>query len=1000
MSAISSARLSLRRIRIKPLLILLTVLWVWAARLPYMPNLTSPASIRHDNSWQLAMSALWDQGELLGREVTFTYGVLGQALFALGTHLNVTGLPHNGFPLAHAVLIAASLVHLALALLLWRRLSALWSVVVIFGMVVICGIDYSHLRPTLLILYAVLLARALESPIPRGRLRWAALAGLCAVYGQLISTDTVIYMLGGGFLLSLIGLVLRLLWLRGSTTIQTNLPSNGEFARLSLIILGIVIIGNIAISLFFTLSSSAYPSFFHYQSQTLAIAASYAIAQVFPWSYPPLATLVLGGAVAASLFFTLFILQSGHLPARERLSYLPLVVVGLVSLRSAVTRSDLWHIALAILPLVGSFLIIGDCLIAQGYMAENRTQGVRTRRVRIGLWMVIFIGLIGSSPLPKGDLLRGLWTAISNPFQVRDTFEAYRTQAIPPETILPQGIIDYVGTGLFFAFPQDSYLPILREAAGARVFLPIGDLYNAHTITLQTPYSQWLTERDITPIYAPGKGIDDVQEVTRLPRVWDALYQQFMIAASLNDGHYLLKRRTAPPTDEQRIPLPFQSSTRDRKLIVRLNAPATCSLIALTMQVDYPLTRFVGRPNPFQVSILANGFLLETTNLVALEVGASFQTYIRLMDTPETMIRLLGTEAVPAVTWDELVIRELPTGLLGVSPSALLVSGVTCLTYERPGMAEAALTTPTLTPDDSSFDLTRSEAWNGFRIAREEGAWFGVTGRDPSLFYRPPLDLCAAEYSHVAMALRVPPGEGTSAAEVFFALDGDMTAMETAYLTLPLLADGEVHRYAAPLAALNLPPSTHITGIRYDPILGAEDASHRLELIDFRLIRAQQPENCPPPQPDTPREESFSLRAWQAVNAMVATETLGSWRVLGDDPQLIYEQPLSLCVGDYAGLGVRLATTPDAVDPFMQLFFQMDGKGEFNEPQSLRIGGISDGTVHEYIFLFDDLRERYGDEARITRLRFDPIAAGAEAGTTKVQIERLWLVGYGEPSCR
>src|SRR5262249_17484781 len=122
-------------------------------------------------------------------------------------------------------------------------------------------------------------------------------------------------------------------------------------------LIGTYLLGNVVISTAFALSSRGH-GFFDYQLYSLDLIRGFNYTSAVPWQFTPGATTIL-------VVLTLFTLASTvwlTLKAEYSALLLPFLTVSLVTLKSAVTRSDIGHIAQSCSPLVFTFLIAGYLL--------------------------------------------------------------------------------------------------------------------------------------------------------------------------------------------------------------------------------------------------------------------------------------------------------------------------------------------------------------------------------------------------------------------------------------------------------------------------------------------------------------------------------------------------------------------------------------------------------------------------------------------------------------
>jgi hypothetical protein len=118
-------------------------------------------------------------------------------------------------------------------------------------------------------------------------------------------------------------------------------------------------------------------------------------------------------------------------------------------------------------------------------------------------------------------------------------------------------------------------------------------------------------------------------------------------------------------------------------LTLKLNERATCSLLRLTPKINYPIFSLVGRPSQLNVKIWSHGKILQESGLFAIEPGKPFSTYISLMGQEQFYTIFSNTLPVQAKEWDSLQMLPLATAFLSISPSAVDVGKVECISFKR-----------------------------------------------------------------------------------------------------------------------------------------------------------------------------------------------------------------------------------------------------------------------------------------------------------------------------
>ena len=106
---------------------LVTILIVYViailTRVSLLPLYNTADLVNHDTSWRMALVTTFRQGDLLGRDIYFTYGVLAQIIATLATKLNVADDPVYSGGLILGSFLALFTAALALAIILVRQLD-------------------------------------------------------------------------------------------------------------------------------------------------------------------------------------------------------------------------------------------------------------------------------------------------------------------------------------------------------------------------------------------------------------------------------------------------------------------------------------------------------------------------------------------------------------------------------------------------------------------------------------------------------------------------------------------------------------------------------------------------------------------------------------------------------------------------------------------------------------------------------------------------------------
>jgi hypothetical protein len=278
---------------------------------------------------------------------------------------------------------------------------------------------------------------------------------------------------------------------------------------------------------------------------------------------------------------------------------------------------------------------------------------------------------------------------------------------VPDQVISPVLLQSTDSSKGLLSFPYDNYIPI---GLGRQLIAPVLQAYAADTASLQQKYVDVLAaQKSTTEILYGIDGIstaslDNVMFMTRLPIIFDYIYANFEAAAPVTTGepYVLLRARPAVRTDMTSDTLDYTlSKLPDGTLKLALAQPANCSLIQLGTRIDYPVTAFLGRPNPLNVTVYQAGSPLKSSNLETITPGETFDTYFQLIDPPN-FAQVFGNGPVQAQMWDTIQIKPVSTGFLEVYPSSVEVTHVRCVNFQRTGAFTSQIMMP-LTETTSDF---------------------------------------------------------------------------------------------------------------------------------------------------------------------------------------------------------------------------------------------------------------------------------------------------------
>jgi hypothetical protein len=249
-------------------------------------------------------------------------------------------------------------------------------------------------------------------------------------------------------------------------------------------------------------------------------------------------------------------------------------------------------------------------------------------------------------------------------------------------------------------FPYDTHI-----AAGIRrpLFAPVLETYSVSTPPLEDYYLRQLQQRrrmGLEIVFGPDR-IDDpltggVQAISRTPNVFEYIYRNFALVSNVDhtDGHYLL-RSFNEPRPVRIEPLKF---SRPHEALdsgtIKLDAPTTCGIVRLDMQLNYTRRSQILRTSGIDVYLSNGDQRVWQGSIRALELNQRFITYISPLQQ-NRFHKVFGREPVQGVPWDKLEYRSVPADLLGAKASHVQIFALDCFDPDKFGEVESSLS---LTP--------------------------------------------------------------------------------------------------------------------------------------------------------------------------------------------------------------------------------------------------------------------------------------------------------------
>jgi hypothetical protein len=789
---------------------------------------SGPFGTMTDNSWVFGLASKLQQGEISGRDFYFTYGFLSQVLIQFGSMLNKSGSPVDGFPFIVLSFWTLNIVLLAILLILIEQIDAKCTLFIITTVALLNSVyfNFAVFRTLILLLYATLLYRAMSASDDRTQIILAVIVGIVCLIAQLFITDlglfaifSTVLILGGYAIFARFPVILK----------REDLHRPVKYLQILGIVLSIFIFGNLFISIFFKLSSENYDHIFDYQRYGFEIIRGYNYTMGIEWMLPWLPTIILCIIVVYVICFILINLR--RIKTSDGYLLFSLMIASLTQLKSATIRSDQGHIVFALIPIVFLFLLIGRDWEQKG-------------RIRLE-WSILLVALFAIWPSADLSVIRQLGILFEGQIPLVSKLRQIHSLPLPPDKFFPTDLMDEFNdqTRPMLNFPYENYIAI---KLGRRMVAPVLQTYSAHTEALQQKYVELLKRQPDTMevLYGLDKvvsdDIDRVQHVSRVPIIFEYLYRNFELKSqkAYGGGYYLLQRRPKP-LDIKGVDLSFTvDKTSDSNMVFRLNQPTPCSMVRLRIKIGYPITSLLGRPNALHLSFLLNGEELHRSDLVPIETGREFSTYVSLIDANE-FFHVFGSSGTHAKNWDRLEISPRATGLFGVSPNLVEISKLECVNFPN----------PPLTSEDALFDVTNTSLWQTYRMElmkTETGTtdtW--IVGPDPQLEYKERLNLCLGDYTHFYVRMAASPDIKARGIQIYYKLDNEPAFNGVNLLLIPLSTDGEMHEYTYDVRFLGNNLQSRLTGIRFDPVYdGSSVGESKVRILDFRLIRGEKPSVC------------------------------------------------------------------------------------------------------------------------------------------------------------
>jgi hypothetical protein len=353
-----------------------------------------------------------------------------------------------------------------------------------------------------------------------------------------------------------------------------------------------------------------------------------------------------------------------------------------VSARSAFTRSDVGHIALAFTP----------CVLLLALLAAGELQ--RTRRLGAASAGALLLLLAG---WPLSDV-GGIGRALGAPIRfdrTRDRLDELRRVEIDRQGLLRRASLRrgvpsrlaavraQLDGDAVAVVPWESHLAIALGVPQAGAIL---QAYAVHTPEAQARYLEALRRQPAARVllavdHLGTRPLDGVMTTARLPVMVRGLLEEFEPpGAPGRAAPFLLLRRRAVPRRLSAAPLAIAGrTTSERGREDVLVAPAPCRLLAIELVLAYPPWVTFGRPEPIELEVSGPRGPIVLSRVVPLRAGEPFEILVPLLSM-ERFVELWAEPAgtVPQVTGLRLRRVSEP---LAAAPWRREVRGVSCLEW-------------------------------------------------------------------------------------------------------------------------------------------------------------------------------------------------------------------------------------------------------------------------------------------------------------------------------
>jgi hypothetical protein len=632
-------------------------------------GVASRSGVALDDSWVAGLAYGLKYGQISGRDFVFTYGLLAQVIALAGASLSHGATAIDGIGLSY---LAANFVNIALLVLILAltRIVATWHALLILVTFTLMSIpfEFASFRELSVVLCALFLSSCLTATGSLRPYELAVFTGLALFVSQLLTLELAVFtavgcalVLGGYAAVSVCSR-----WF----SVRTRLSANQYLSMLALIV-GTLAVCNLSIDLIFLSTSPLYAHFFDYQRYSLDLLTGYNATLGLHWGLSPFGSIVLCSILLYVVLWAIFLVR--RVNASERATLVCLTTFAILTLKGSVVRSDVAHVRANAVPLLFVFLVL----------LRYQLGATRNGAIRTSVWSVLFVAALALWGTLDFSLVSDPGGWIAKFGDAPSKVSAMRAFREAPGSYLPAGLATLKSSAApLLSFPYDNYIVI---GLGRKPVEPVLQSYAGGIESLQHYYvSQLEREPRLQVIYGLDKSAlwepDGVQDETRLPIIFQYLYQHFELATEkrYGKGYYLLRRRTTT-RPMHTTPLPFVGRDwRFGSTSVRLASPTTCGLTRMRVRMSYPVTRLLGRPDGLRLQFKLGRLPVASSKMVPVVEGSTFTTYVSVMK-PNQFYQVFNNGPIPRAYWDTLRVEINYTGLFEIVPTRVSIADLACV---------------------------------------------------------------------------------------------------------------------------------------------------------------------------------------------------------------------------------------------------------------------------------------------------------------------------------